>query len=168
MNPIELASQLPLEQFQSLNLAQIAIQTAAICITAFLLPGLTIRSFFAPVFAVLILGYVNTQIWDAALFLQVPNTLTMHALSLILCNGLLFWLVIKILPGFDISGILPAILGPILFSLTSLAISTYFQKYTLTETLQTVNEYVAPIKEKVVEQVEEVKEEYKAASSEES
>jgi putative membrane protein len=162
MNPVELASKIPYDripydQLANFDFAQIGIQTLAIVITAFLLPGLTIRSIFAPVLAVVILGFVNTKVWDAALFLQLPDTFSMQALTLVLCNGVLFWLVVKILPGFDIQGILPAILGPIIFSITSIAIDTYFQKHTLSETVTQVSEIVAPIKAKVSEGVEKVK-----------
>lgn len=94
-------------------------------LTALLLPGLRITNPLGALAAVVALAFVNSHVWDAALFFSVPNTLSSHALLLVLSNGAIFWLIVKILPGIESDGILTALVAPILFTVLSLAIHTY-------------------------------------------
>ena len=57
--------------------------------------------------------------------MQVPDSLTHHALVVFGANGILFWLVVKILPGIEVSGVIPALVAPIVFSLVSMFLATY-------------------------------------------
>ena len=100
-------------------------QGVAMMLTAAVIPRLTITSLFGPLLAVAVLALINTTVWDAALFLSVPNSLTMHVFSLILVNGLIFWIVVKILPGIEVSGLLPAIAAPIVFSVLSVLVHEF-------------------------------------------
>jgi hypothetical protein len=49
----------------------------------------------------------------------------MQALLLFLANGVLFWILVKILPGIEVQGVLPALAAPVVFTLTSLFIDHY-------------------------------------------
>ena len=44
---------------------------------------------------------------------------------MLLANGLVFWVLVKILPGIEVSGLLPAIAAPVVFSITSLLVYRY-------------------------------------------
>jgi len=114
-----------MEQLLDIKFSYWVLQTIAMLITAFLLPNLRITSIFGALFIVIALAFVNSKVWDAALFLTVPNTFSYQSVLLVLTNGLLFWILIKILPGIEVDGILPALAAPIVFSLTSLFISNY-------------------------------------------
>ena len=94
-------------------------------ITIFLLPNLRVTSIFAPFFTVISIALVNTYIWDAALFLSIPDHFSTKALLLILVNGGLFWILVKLLPGIEIKGILPALLAPLIFSGLNILITLY-------------------------------------------
>lgn len=108
-----------------LNLGFWALQTAAMMLTAFLLPGLTVSGPIPAFLTVVALALVNAQLWDAALFFHIPDSLTSQAALLLLANGVIFWIVVKLLPGIAIRGVLPAIAAPIVFTVLSVLIDRY-------------------------------------------
>ena len=101
------------------------LQTLAMLCTAALIPRLTITSLFGAFGTVACLAAVNATVWDAALFMSVPDSFTLHTLTLLLSNGLLFWLLVKILPGIEIQGVLVAIAAPVVFTVLSLHFHSY-------------------------------------------
>lgn len=102
-----------------------AIQTGAMLLTCFFLPRLRVSGPLAAFFTVVVLAFINTYYWDAALFLQIPSALEKSTVVLLLINGALFWGVVKLLPGIEIEGVMPALVAPILFSLISSAIALW-------------------------------------------
>ena len=101
------------------------LQTIAMLVTAGLIPRLYITSFIGAFFIVVALSFVNATIWDAALFFSIPNHITSHALLLILSNGIIFYVLIKILPGIEVQGILPALAAPLIFTIVNIFITQY-------------------------------------------
>ena len=101
------------------------LQTIALLITAALLPNLRVTSIFGAVLTTLVLGFINSHYWSAAMFFSVPDSLTNRAIFLFVANGALFWIVVKLLPGIEIDGILIALVAPVVFTLCSLAINEY-------------------------------------------
>ena len=101
------------------------LQALAMMLTALLIPKLKITSIFGPFTAVVALATVNSWVWDAALFFQLPSSFTTQAGLLLVTNGVIFWILAKMLPGIEIEGFLPAILAPVVFTLSSLVISEY-------------------------------------------
>lgn len=108
-----------------IDFATLGFQTLAMMITALLIPRLKITSVFGALFMVLALSYVNSKIWDAALFYQIPNHFSYQAGLLLVSNGIIFWILVKILPGIEIDGILPALFAPIVFTLCSVAVTQF-------------------------------------------
>lgn len=100
-------------------------QTLAMLLTAAVIPRLRITSLFGAIAIVACLGFVNSTIWDAALFFSVPSSFTMQALILLLSNGLLFWVLVKILPGIEVQGVVAALAAPVVFTVLSLLIDKY-------------------------------------------
>lgn len=113
------------EIFSNPIVMQLLLQAVAITITAALLPKLTITGFLGPVGMVVALTIINAKLWDAALFFSIPDSLTYQSLTLLATNGFIFWLLVKILPGIEISGVLPALVAPIVFTITSVLITKY-------------------------------------------
>jgi uncharacterized membrane protein YvlD (DUF360 family) len=101
------------------------LQTVAMMVTAILIPRLRITSLFGALGIVLALGLVNATVWDTALFFSVPSNFSQQALTLLVSNGVLFWVLVKLLPGIEIEGFAPALVAPVVFTALSLAISTY-------------------------------------------
>ncbi len=76
---------------------------------------------------VIALALVNAHIWDAALFFSVPESFSTQALTLLIANGAIFWVLVKILPGIEIDGILTAFIAPSIFAVCSYLIGQYGQ-----------------------------------------
>ncbi len=114
-----------MQTLTNLNITYWLLQTVAMLITAILIPKLRITSIFGAVLIVIALAFVNSKVWDAALFFSVPNELSYHSVLLFITNGVIFWILIKILPGIEVSGFLAALVAPVVFTLTSLIISKY-------------------------------------------
>ncbi|RMG42284.1 MAG: hypothetical protein D6719_06745 [Candidatus Dadabacteria bacterium] len=111
----------------TLNISYWILQTIAMLITALLIPGLKVSGPIPAFFTVLAIAFVNSKVWDAALFFQVPSGFTVQTGVLLLTNGVLFWIIVKFLPGIEVEGFMPAVAAPVIFTVTSLLISTYGQ-----------------------------------------
>jgi uncharacterized membrane protein YvlD (DUF360 family) len=98
------------------------IQTVAMMLTALFIPRLRVNGPLGAFLTVVTLALVNAHFWDAALFFSIPDSLTTRSLSLLFANGVLFWLLVKILPGVEISGILPSLLAPVLFTVITIVL----------------------------------------------
>ena len=135
-------TQIAIEFLQRVDVTYWAFQTAAMMLTCFLLPNLEVRGPIPAFFTVLVLAFINAHVWNAALFFNIPNTFTMQTLSLLLVNGIIFWIVVKILPGIDIEGVLPAIIAPIVFTVCSVAISHFGSQVNWNEVGKTVSDEI--------------------------
>ncbi len=100
-------------------------QLLAMGITILLIPRLWITSIFGAIGILVSISIFNAFLWDAALFFAIPQSFTSTAIQLFLANGLLFWILVKFLPGIEIEGILPAIVAPVVFSIISKILHTY-------------------------------------------
>ncbi len=114
-----------MEIFDHINVSMWILQTLAMMLTALLLPGFTVSGPIGALIGVVGIAFVNAQIWDAALFFSIPDTVSFHALTVLIANGIIFWLVVKILPGIDVVGLFPSILAPVIFTVSSLFLNAY-------------------------------------------
>jgi putative membrane protein len=101
-----------------------AINIIALVAVAYLMPSVTIASAGAAVIAALVLGLVNTVIRPILVLLTLPVTVLTLGLFIFVINGLLFWAVGSLVPGFHVSGFWSAVLGAIVFSLVSWLLSS--------------------------------------------
>ena len=110
-----------------LNINYWALQTLAMMLTALLIPRLTISGPLGALGTVVALGFINSKIWDTQLFSYIPNTFSSQALALFVVNGIIFWILVKVLPGIEVSGFIPAFVAPIVFTVCSMFINQYAQ-----------------------------------------
>lgn len=100
-----------------------AINALALMALPYLLPGIQLRGLGAALIVALVLGLLNTLIRPVLLVLTLPiNVLTLGLFTFII-NGLLFWVTARMVGGFEVSGFWWAVLGAIVYSLISWAIS---------------------------------------------
>ncbi|MGB3508000.1 MAG: phage holin family protein [Microcoleaceae cyanobacterium] len=94
-------------------------------------PGVNIATFPVALIAAAAIGIVNAVIRPAIKVLSLPVTLvTLGAFSLVV-NGFCFWLASVVVPGFQVSGLLSFILGPVILSFVNTFLSKYFgEKFT--------------------------------------
>src|SRR5919109_4409160 len=100
-----------------------AINTVALIAVAYLMPSITVSSFGAALVAALVLGLLNAVIRPVLVLLTLPVTVLTLGLFIFVINGLLFWAVGSLVPGFQVAGFWSAVFAAIIYSLISWLLS---------------------------------------------
>ena len=104
----------------------LVVSAFALVITAYLIPGINVDSFVTALIAAFVLGVVNAVIKPVFTLLTIPINIITLGLFTFIINAIMLWITTLIVPGFEISGWLAAILGSIFLS----AISTILHALT--------------------------------------
>lgn len=104
------------------------LNTAALAAVAWLLPSVGISSPGAALAAALVLGLVNAVVRPLLVLLTLPVTVLTLGLFIFVLNGLLFWAVAELVPGFQVAGFWAGVLGALAFSLISWLLSALLLK----------------------------------------
>lgn len=97
----------------------LVLSSVAVLISAYILPGVHVDGFFTALVAAVLLAVVNTFIKPFIVFLTLPiNVLTLGLFSLVI-NALMVMIVTAIVPGFEVDGILWALVFSVVLSLVS-------------------------------------------------
>lgn len=95
------------------------INAIALLFTAYLVPGFVIADFTSALLAAIVLGVVNTFIKPVLSFITAPLTVVTLGLFTFVVNAIVLFIVSAVVPGLQIEGWLPAILGAIVLSIIS-------------------------------------------------
>jgi len=87
------------------------LNSAALMLLAYYLPGISVSGFVRALLVVLILGLVNVLIRPLVLLLTLPINLLTLGLFTFIINALMFWLVGWLVEGFYVAGFMPAFWG---------------------------------------------------------
>ena len=104
------------------------INTVALLVLPYLMTSIRISGFWTALIAALVLGLGNALIRPILVVLTLPVTLVTLGLFIFVINGLLFWLVSRMVDGFYVSSFWAAIGGALLYSIISWALSTLLLK----------------------------------------
>lgn len=86
---------------------------------AWIIPGISITGFLSALFVVIVLSLVNIFVKPLIQLISLPlNVITLGLFSLII-NALLFMLVAKFSPGFQIDGFWSGLFGALILSVLS-------------------------------------------------
>lgn len=99
------------------------LNALALIAVANYVPGIHVEGFFAALIAAFLLGLVNALIRPLLLLLTLPVTLITLGLFIFVINGLMFWFVGSVLRDFTVDSLWHGILGALLYSLFSWALS---------------------------------------------
>ena len=99
------------------------VNTLALLAVAYLMTSVTIQSFGAALVGALVLGLANAVVRPILVLLTLPVTVLTLGLFIFVINGIVFLGVTKLVPGFDVAGLWPAILAAILYSIISFILS---------------------------------------------
>jgi putative membrane protein len=92
------------------------ISTLALLISAWLIPGAKIESFWSALIASLVLGIVNAVIRPILVILTLPINLLTLGLFTLVTNGLMVWLASAMLAGFSIANFLTALIFSVILA----------------------------------------------------
>lgn len=100
------------------------LNALALIAVANFVPGIHVEGFGAALIAAFFLGLVNTLIRPLLLLLTLPVTVITLGLFIFVINGLLFWAVGSVLRGFIVDSFWHGVLGAVLYSIFSWALSS--------------------------------------------
>lgn len=100
-------------------LTRLVITALGLWVAETIVPGIRIDGWGHLIVAALLLGIVNAVIRPVILVLTLPLTVLTLGLFIFVVNGVSFWLVAWLVPGFVVQGLWAAVLGAIVVSLTS-------------------------------------------------
>ncbi|OGV74093.1 MAG: hypothetical protein A3B82_05260 [Methylophilales bacterium RIFCSPHIGHO2_02_FULL_57_10] len=92
---------------------------AALLILTYLLPSIQVTSFGTALLVAVVLGLINILIRPILVLLTLPVTLLTFGLFLLVINGAMFLLADKLVDGFHVGGLWPAIVGALVYSVIS-------------------------------------------------
>ncbi|BAP16948.1 phage holin family protein [cyanobacterium endosymbiont of Epithemia turgida] len=95
------------------------ITAISLLITAYVIPGIFIKSFFAATFAAIVMGVINAIVRPILILFTFPLTFLSLGLFLFVVNAIAFSLVSYLTPGFSIDTFWDALFGSIILSLVS-------------------------------------------------
>jgi putative membrane protein len=99
------------------------LNALALLAVAYLMPSIHVAGLGGALVAAAVIGLVNILIRPILVLLTLPVTVLTLGLFIFVINGLLFLLVGHILQGFEVQSLLSGILGAILYSLISWALT---------------------------------------------
>ena len=104
------------------------VNTLALLAVAYLMTSVTVESFGAALVGALVLGLANAVVRPILVLLTLPVTVLTLGLFIFVINGIVFLGATKLVPGFDVAGLWPAILAAILYSIISFILSALILK----------------------------------------
>ena len=105
------------------------VTAVAVCVAAWIVPGIQYTSFTGLAFASLLLGIINALVRPVLLILCLPLILVTMGLFILVLNALLLWFVSGILPGssFTVAGFWAAFWGGLVISIVSWILRAFFR-----------------------------------------
>ncbi len=94
-----------------------------------IVPGITFKGDLVTLFvAGALLGLFNLIVRPLAMLLSLPLLILTLGLFYFILNGLLLWAASFLLPGYDVAGLVPGILGSLVVTLVNWALGTVVGK----------------------------------------
>ena len=95
------------------------ISALAILLAAYIVPGITVASFYTALIVAVLLGVANLILKPILVILTLPISIITLGLFTLVINGFLFWFVGTIVKGFAVSGFMAALLGALIVSIAN-------------------------------------------------
>lgn len=101
------------------SILHVAATAGTLLLIANYIPGISVASATAAVIVALIWGLISLTLKPILGLLTLPiNLLTFGLFSFVL-NALLFWFMAMLVPGFEVSGFIPALQGSVILAVVS-------------------------------------------------
>jgi putative membrane protein len=95
------------------------INAGALLMIPYLLPSVSVDSFFTALVTALILGLVNAVIRPIFVLLTLPVSVLTLGLFILVINALMFWFVASFVEGFRVAGFWSAFWGALAYGILS-------------------------------------------------
>ena len=108
--------------------ARLIINILALLTVAYTMPGVHVQSLMVAVVAALVFALINTFIKPVIMIITLPINILSLGIFTLFINGLLFYVVSKLVNGFSVDGFWSAFWGALIFSLVSFLLNLFFGK----------------------------------------
>ena len=98
---------------------RVLINALGLMLLAYLIPGITVDSFYYALVAAFVLGLLNLVVRPVLILLTIPLTIVTLGLFAFIINGALFFFAASFLEGFAVANFWYAMLGAIGMSIIS-------------------------------------------------
>ncbi|HEY3303780.1 MAG TPA: phage holin family protein [Candidatus Binatia bacterium] len=98
------------------------LSALSLLLVAHLVPGFQVRGFGTALIAAVVIGLVNATLGFVLKILTLPLTIVTFGSFLLVINAIMLKLAAALVPGFEVYGFLPALLGAIILSVISLVL----------------------------------------------
>jgi len=95
------------------------ISALSLLAVAYLIPGISVSSFYIALVVAFFLGIVNAVVRPILIILTLPINILTLGLFIFVINGFLFWFLSNFIDGFNVAGLWVAILGALVVSVFS-------------------------------------------------
>ena len=108
-------------------LLSIVFNAVALYATAMVVPGISFRGNVGMLLvAGAIFGLFNLIVRPVALLLSIPLLIVTLGLFYFVLNGILLWVASFFLPGYNVAGVVPGIVGSLVFAVVNWALHALF------------------------------------------
>ena len=98
---------------------RLLVNALAVAITTYLLPNVTIDSFFTAVVVAVVLSIINTFLKPVVSLLTLPINLLTLGIFQVIINGAFIWFASQLIDGFTVVGFLWAVIFSVVLSIVS-------------------------------------------------
>ena len=101
----------------------LVLNAVALLVTDYIVPGFDVADFQTAVLAAIVLGVVNTFIKPALSYLTTPLNVVTLGLFAFVVNAVVLYIVSYVVPGVQITGLVPAILAAVVLAVVATTLS---------------------------------------------
>ncbi len=99
----------------------------SLMLVAYLVPGITVASFYTAIILALVLGLLNAILRPVLLFLTLPITIVTLGLFALIINAGIFLFASTVVKGFEVDGFVAALTGSLILWLFNWFIGAAFK-----------------------------------------
>ncbi len=109
-------------------LTQWIVSALTLLVAAYFVPGFKLVGFVPALIAALVVGVLNATLWWVLLVLTLPlNILTLGLFTFVI-NAIILKFAAALVPGFEINGWLPAIIGAFVLAIENSLLKFLFER----------------------------------------
>ena len=107
-------------------IAHIVVIAAALLLIANFIPGIEVANMQTAIIVSLVWGIIGITVRPVLNLLALPINLITFGLFSFVINALLFWVMAGLVPGFSVSGFIPALEGSVILAIVTWILHAVF------------------------------------------
>jgi len=104
-------------------IAHLVVTAALLLLVANVVRGVDVQGWGPAILAAIVLGLANAFVRPLMILLTLPLTIFTFGLFLLVINALMLWMAAALVPGVQVRGFWPALLGSLLLTVLNVALA---------------------------------------------